>query len=1156
MKQLFAVIKNELIRYFCSPLAYVYLISFLILNGSFGIYFGHFIERGRADLSPMFAFQPWLYLLFITGISMRLWAEEFRSKTIMQIMSLPIPTMTLVWGKFFASWIFCAIGLILTFPFVITVNILGTPDNGIIVLGYLGSFAIAGCMLAISQTMSALTKNQVIALVLAVIANLVFFLSGLEYVLSGARLFMPSYIVDMIASFSFLTHFDTIVSGLLEFRDLIFFVSIILLFNFTTVLIVDFKTSGTSSFIKSDNKKSYLLVFCAFLIGFSGINLLANNCFRKIQYDFTQEKIYTLDKDTVEIIKNIKNPVTIKLYYSPILGKNDEAIRIMFDRIKVLLSKYKSLSNGMLDYKIYTPYPFDRIEDLAIGEGLEPLPSVSQNTNAIFGMTFSDSLDNKRVIPFLAPERAVFLEQDISENIYLLSHEKRNLGLITSLPLLASSKENNMFFDEWEIINQIRKFYNIKPIEKAEDFDGLDVLLIAHPKNLSDELKDGIKNYANAGGRALIMLDFAPEALRLASAYNGPLQASEFDDLAEFFGFKFYPEYVVADFENSILVDASTNYKNNTNFTNDVIQFILKEKNLSPIAKETSNLNEIMFSSASVVMPASENINFIPLMRASDDSAILPSKIVLNNTNPADILTFYKPDDNAKILAARIFNKDITHPFDIIVVADTDMLYDSFWTKIYNLRESKYIVPILDNANFILNSLEVLSHDDYLLSLRGKSIKNRRFSIIEKLRRNNKLEYSKKELEILKEIDEIKNKLREIWGKKEFENRDMFTTDDLLVIKNIRNELDNSRQRLGELRKNSNDNLERLNTFIKFANIFAIPLLIIFFLSITFAYRNKEKKNFKCVQVAFDKKITSIFIIALLLLICGIFSVYSSARSSIDNYEDKPAFAALFSKINDVKKISVASNKDKTTLYLDADNNWKAEGIDDFIISQEQVRSFLSALLEARFYEKKSAKAENLYKFGLLPLEDENSSSLKISLYDGAETEIETFLLGLYDMDLGRGSKAAYIRFPQDFQVWMIYADLIDVSPKWKDWTINTIWNLKMGRFAGVNNSKNETVISNMAKVLLNTELDEAVAYNDKMKKLNEAVLKDENNNIIRLNFYKTGENNCVTYEFLGSVNGYYQKQLKDVSAGKCYVYDTKNMELIEYVLQNIPEEQ
>jgi ABC-2 type transport system permease protein len=175
MNKLWVVIKNELMRYFISPLAYVYLLSFLILNASFAIYFGDFFNRGQADLLPMFDFQPWLYLLFIPGISMRLWAEEFRQKTIVQIVTMPVSIRTLVVGKFLAAWLFCGVALILTFPFWVTVNFLGTPDNSVIALGYVASFALAGCMLAISQTMSALTKNQVIALVLAVIANLFFF---------------------------------------------------------------------------------------------------------------------------------------------------------------------------------------------------------------------------------------------------------------------------------------------------------------------------------------------------------------------------------------------------------------------------------------------------------------------------------------------------------------------------------------------------------------------------------------------------------------------------------------------------------------------------------------------------------------------------------------------------------------------------------------------------------------------------------------------------------------------------------------------------------------------------------------------------------------------------------------------------------------------
>ena len=1147
MKKLFAVIKNELLRYFTSPLAYVYLITFLILNGSFAVYFGHFIDRGVADLSPMFAFQPWLYLLFITGISMRLWSEEFKSKTIVQIMTMPVSTITLVWGKFFASWIFCAIALLLTFPFVITVNILGEPDNGVIFLGYIGSLILAGSMLAISQTMSALTKNQVIALVLAVIANLLFFLSGLEYVLAAIRPFVPSYITDMIASFSFLTHFNTTVIGLLELRDIIFFASIIGLFNFTTVIIIDFKTSGTSTFLQSDNRKSYIALFAAFLIIFAGINLVANNLLRRIQYDFTEEKIYTLDRNTVNILKNIQNPVTIKLYYSPVLGKNDPSMRNMFDRIKVLLSQYKSIAGKNFEYKIYTPYPFDRVEDLALGEGIEPLPSVENNSNALFGMTITDDANSKQVIPFLAPERAGFMEYDISEKIFLLSHKKKTLGVITSLPMLGGQTENNMIFDRWEIVNQLEKFYNIKDITTPEDFKNIDLLMIAHPKNLNDDIQQAIKDYSLNGGKTMIFLDIAPEALRLISSVNSPFESSEFEDLSKFFGFKFYPQYVAADFDNSILVDTSSNYKTNTNFTNDVIQFIVKKDEINPKMPETANLKEIMFSSASVLMPANKNVNFTILIKTSKDSAILPSDVVKDNTNPADILRFYEPDDNTKILAARISSKNTNQPIDAIVVTDTDILYDSFWTKIYNLPNSRFIVPILDNANFVLNSLETLSGENYLSSLRGKSAEYRRFNKIERIRRENKLDYSKKELEILEEIDSVKQDLQNIWLRKDFENREMFTSDDLLTIKNIRTKLDKKRQELGDLKKDSNADLEKRYLLIKIINIYLIASLIAVLLLLRyFTSRNKQQKISQK-SIIRDKKLIMIFVSSLIVIAAGSATVYLSNRSNIDLYENKPVFANLSDIINEIDEISLTSNKNSTTLSF-VDQKWINKEHPEFPIMQEQVRSFLSALIEASYYEKKSDKAENLAIFGLLPKEEEISNATEISLKTQQGEEPVSFILGNFDIDLGRGSKAAYIRFPQSFQVWMINADFVDASSYWQDWTLHTMWDLKIGRLKSFDHVKDVDLLTDMTKILINTDLIESVKELENAKKLYDIVLKDENYNAIYLRIFDKDGEYYVKYDFLEPVVGFYAKELKEASKDVYYHFDKKNWDLIDYV--------
>ena len=562
MNKLFAVAKNELLRYFISPLAYVYLIAFLLLNGSFAVYFGSFFERGSADLSSMFAFQPWLYLLFIPGISMRLWSEEFRAKTVVQIMTMPVPVSAFVWGKFFAAWTFCALALFLTFPFWITVNILGTPDNGVIALSYAGSFVLAGCMLAISQTMSALTKNQVIALVLSVVANLAFFLSGLEYILAFVRLFLPLAAVDMIASFSFLTHFDAISRGLLELRDLIFFISLILLFNFTTVLIVSFKTAGTAGWLKSTSRSYYIFAFFCLLLGFAGLNLLANNLTRGISADFTEEKIFTLTDTTKNTLRYLPRPITAKLYYSPVLGERNPDLRLMFDKVRLLLRQYAALSGGRFAYRIYNPEPLDEIEDRAIAAGLQPLPVADLNVNAFFGLTLTDSVDNRQTIPFFALERQNFLEQDITQKIFELTHPRKKLGIITTLPVFDTVINNNVVSQEWQIIKQLKELYRIKHIKTAEDFpDDLDVLMIINPQNPDENLTGKIKRYSLDGGKVLLILDNAAEAPRIFSPVNHEYVPSYPGELAGFWGIRFRNDAVVADLDNSIMVDATKDYK-------------------------------------------------------------------------------------------------------------------------------------------------------------------------------------------------------------------------------------------------------------------------------------------------------------------------------------------------------------------------------------------------------------------------------------------------------------------------------------------------------------------------------------------------------------------------------------------------------------------
>ena len=419
-------------------------------------------------------------------------------------------------------------------------------------------------MLSISQLMSALTKNQVIALVLAVVANLLFFLSGLEYVLAFFRLFAPLSLIDMIASFSFLTHFSTMSAGLIELRDVIFFTSLILLFNFTTVLVVSFKTSGTSVLINSASRRYYIFIFILMLLGFSGLNLWANNWLRSLRLDFTQEKVFTLSDTSKKIAENLKRPIIAKLYYSRLLEERNPAVRQMFDRVRSLLAEISRLSDGQFSYQIYYPEVFSEKEDQAIAAGLLPMPVIDASQNTFFGLVLTDDVDNHQVIPFFAPERQMYLEQDIIEKIFAL---------------------NSVCYI------------------KTEDISNLDVLMIVHPRDLTPEMVAKIEEYTLGGGKLLVFADVAAEAERIYSPINNDLLASDFGGLTKLWGIQFHTEAVVADLDNSILVDVTDNYKTNPSFTQDLLQFILKGNNLNRYEPVTQNLKEIMMASATTVEP-------------------------------------------------------------------------------------------------------------------------------------------------------------------------------------------------------------------------------------------------------------------------------------------------------------------------------------------------------------------------------------------------------------------------------------------------------------------------------------------------------------------------------------------------------------------------
>ena len=241
LNKTYIILDRELKGYFRTPLASIFLLVFLALSSGMTFFLGRFFERDQADLTAFFSWHPWLFLVLMPAIGMRLWAEERRSGTIELLITLPVTNTQLVVGKFLASWIFTLIALILTMPIWITVNYLGEPDNHVILISYFGSWLMAGAFLALTSCLSALTKNQVIAFIISSISGFVLIMAGFNLVLSAVRSWSPNWITETITSMSFLSHFSRLQMGVFDLSTLVFFISMIILCLWINVQLVQVK---------------------------------------------------------------------------------------------------------------------------------------------------------------------------------------------------------------------------------------------------------------------------------------------------------------------------------------------------------------------------------------------------------------------------------------------------------------------------------------------------------------------------------------------------------------------------------------------------------------------------------------------------------------------------------------------------------------------------------------------------------------------------------------------------------------------------------------------------------------------------------------------------------------------------------------------------
>src|SRR5712672_1346174 len=510
-----AIVKRELGGYFSSPVAYVFIVIFLLLTGFFTFMQGNFFERGQANLESFFMWHPWLYLFLVPCVGMRLWAEELRVGTIELLLTKPITAWQAILGKFLASWIFLGLALVLTFPVVITVNYLGSPDNGVIVAAYLGSFLMAGTYLAISCMTSAMTRNQVVSFIVSVVICLFLVLCGFPPVTNMLTRMDRPWLVDLVSSLSVMTHFQTFITGMVDSRDVIFFLLTIAFALFTNGVVVRSHRATSIDKLMKRNFETILYSaggVVAMFVVMVGVYIITSTA--KLRSDVTAEKAHTLSPGTKKILSKLDSRITLRLYCTQGDNSMPPVLRTYARRIEDLLAEYKQVANGKLIIEKIDPGPDSEAEDSARLNGIEGQATGPFGSDKIYLGIAVSLFDAKFSLPFLPPERQRLLEYDISRAIAGVVTARPVVGIMTGLPVFGEAPDPLMRpgqhrAEDWAFIMELKRDFTLKnvPMNATRIDDDIKVLLVAHPVDIADAAQYAIDQFVLRGGKLLAFLD-------------------------------------------------------------------------------------------------------------------------------------------------------------------------------------------------------------------------------------------------------------------------------------------------------------------------------------------------------------------------------------------------------------------------------------------------------------------------------------------------------------------------------------------------------------------------------------------------------------------------------------------------------------------------
>ncbi len=832
-----SVFRREIASYFQSPLAYIFITIFVIATNSFTLFFSRLLENGEASLHGFFGWHPWLYTMLIPAITMRLWSEEKRLGTIELLHTLPLSTWQLVIGKFMAAWLFTTLAVLCTLPMWWSIAYLGNPDHGLIIAGYIGSILMAGAYVAIGAAISSANSSHVIAFIMGVAVCMLFTIAGSALGNGLLEPFLPKSIVDALSQFGFASNYNDIIEGFVEWRSIFYFFSIIAfglwlnrLFLLTTL------GNNTYALFSLPVLLSVICFFC--------VNLLANIWFSGKQFDFTEEKSFTLSENTKNILATLEEPLYVTLYYSEEQAKGRPAIQSYAHRVKALLKDYAYLSDGMVKLNILNPTPFSDAEQRALKHTITGAVVDNLDNKLYFGLTVSNSVDHNKVIPHLDPSRKAFLEYDITRILYQLSKNTRpNIGVLSWLPM-RRGMTNTMPQPEnpWVILRQMESLFNVEYFhfystymhEKLKNAE-LDIMMVVHPFDLDDKTARFIHDYVVGGGKAIFFVDGYQDNRQVKSKY------SDLNKIFKAWGISSTAAHVVADQDYATHITKQEKKDLDRDYTN-ITWLSIPDAGLNDNEVITSHLTSLQLPASSALTYTAMTNNgtqWSPLIVSSKNASLVPAEHLDEETQIHALLDNFKSKNSYFTLAGRLsgtlpdFFADTRDkpldikPAEVIIVGDADMLRDDTWVRIMNTNKGTYLNRFSDNGAFALNALDYLTGAKDLISLRSRSQKKRYFTRIRDIQKQSESDYRAKEKEVEMDLERAVEQLRSLSKNENNSDSSLLGEGYRAGTSSLRDEIHSLQNELRVIRTALQAGIKTLSQQLIWLNVGVIPSLIL-----------------------------------------------------------------------------------------------------------------------------------------------------------------------------------------------------------------------------------------------------------------------------------------------------------------------------------------